>query len=315
MPSKIIYWTADGGGSDGSGPVAAELHRWIVAQGDAELIVYGGDVYTTGTPQEFADFFTQMGSDVSRMCQTAGNHDWKTAHSRPGAGVIPTGYEDFWAAHPSRQPIDQNKRHGARYEHAIDVNGWRLVFLDTGRCDGRCEGPRKWPFSDAGQVNWLRGVLSPPGESPRGRMLFAHHGRLSWGGHGDNPGLDDLWKLLFDEHGHPLVSLTLSGHDHNVSVYRPRNRELQVVPNSRDGIQIIVNGAGGDGQYPRNEGTRAEIYPLSASEEDDPPTYCVTRIEFVDAHTARLSVLNFGPEPESAAGPRGTLFSETYTAP
>jgi Calcineurin-like phosphoesterase len=312
MASKIIYWTADGGGGDGSGPVATELHKWIVQQDDAELIIYGGDVYSSGTTQEFAEFFDQMGGDVSRMCETAGNHDWAIPQPRPGAGEIPTGYEDFWSSRPSQQPIDTAKQAGARYEHFRDLNGWRLIFLDTGQCKGRCQGTRKWPFTEHSQIAWLTGAL---GGQCQGRMLFAHHGRLSWGSHGDNPGLDDLWRLLFDAVGKPLVSLTLSGHDHNVSVYAPRDRDLQRTANPKDGIQIIVNGAGGDGQYMRTGGTRADVYPASDSAQDDPPTYCVTRIEIVDASTAHLRVLGFGAEPSSTAGPQATLFQQTYTFP
>ena len=312
MPSKIIYWTADGGGGDGSGPVAAELHKWIVQQNDADLIIYGGDVYSAGTTQEFEDFLEQMGVDVSRMCETAGNHDWAHPQPRAGAGEIPTGYEDFWSSHPSQQPIDSTKKAGARYEHFRDLNGWRVIFLDTGRCKGRCEGMRKWPFTEQGQIAWLTSALDAQSQ---GRMLFAHHSRLSWGGHGDNPGLHDLWKLLFDASGKPLVALTLAGHDHNVSVYKPRNRDLQAAADPKDGIQIIVNGAGGNGQYARTGGTAADIYPRSASAQDDPPTYCVTRIEIVDASAAHLSMLSFGPDPSSVLGPQATLFQQTYTFP
>jgi hypothetical protein len=312
MPSKTVYWTADGGGGDGSGSIAAELHRWILAQGDANLIIYGGDVYSSGTTQEFAVFFNQMGGDVSQMCETAGNHDWKLLQRRPGVGEIPTGYEEFWLSHQSQQPIDAAKQGGARYEHFLDINGWRLIFLDTGRCMDRCQGTRKWPFSEQSQIAWLTDVLA---SSAQGRMLFAHHSRLSWGGHGDNPGLHDLWNLLFDDAGRPLVAVTLSGHDHNVSVYRPRTRNLDVASDPRAGIQVIVNGAGGNGHYTRTNGTRADIYPLSDSAEDDPPTYCVTRVEIIDATIARLSVLSFGPEPNGARGPEITLFQQTYTFP
>ena len=162
MPSKVVYWTSDGGGGSGSGPVAAELHQWILAQNDAELIIYGGDVYSSGTTQEFADFFDQMGGDVSRMCHTPGNHDWELPQSRPGVGEIPTGYEDFWSSRPSQQRIDTTKQGSARYEHFVDINGWRLIFLDTGHCKHRCEGFRKWPFCEQKQVAWLNRALTHP---------------------------------------------------------------------------------------------------------------------------------------------------------
>ena len=40
--------------------------RWIRTQNNADLIVYGGDVYDSGTPEEFQAMLTALGGDVSR---------------------------------------------------------------------------------------------------------------------------------------------------------------------------------------------------------------------------------------------------------
>lgn len=309
MAAKVIYWTADGGGAAG-GTRARELHKWIVQQKNADLIVFGGDVYHTGSTEEFDDFLAQMDHDVSLMCETAGNHDWDGARRRPGIGLIPRGYEQFWSAHASQQPIDTSKNSGARYEHFRDVNGWRLVFLDTGQCGGRCDSDA-WPFSEQTQSVWLQNALAEPN---RAKIVFSHHSRLSWGSHGDNPGLQKLWELFFDSTGTPLVAVTLSGHDHNVSVYKPRDRGLNVTADEQAGVQIIVNGAGGAGHYPRTRGTRAEIYPRSSHPSDDKTTYCVTRITIDDTAAAELVILGFGHNPSSGTGPEGVLFQQRYTA-
>lgn len=203
------------------------------------------------------------------------------------------------------------RKSGARYEHYLDFNGWRFLFLDTGLCGGRCDD-EKWPFGQEGQVEWLTQALQV--HAPH-NVIFAHHSRLSWGSHGDNPGLQRLWELLFDAPGRPLVTVTIAGHDHDVSIYKPRDRQLNVPADPRDGIQIVVNGAGGNGHYKRKNGTPTDIYPKPASQVVDPTTYCITRITIDDAGQAELSVLSFGADPDSAQGPKSLIFQQSYPGP
>jgi hypothetical protein len=281
MPSQFVYWTADGGGSEG-GEVAAVLHAWIRQQQNASLIINGGDIYNKGKKSEFASFLQQMNSDVSLYCETAGNHDWKTSNTSPSTGRIPHEYEAFWKSNASRQPIDSSKKGGARYEHFIDINGWRLIFLDTGICKDE-----PWPMEDESRGEWLHAALT--GVAGRAKIVFAHHSRLSRGNHGDNKGVKELWRSLFSNDGKPLASLTLAGHDHNVSIYSPRGRdnpETSIVPSDK-GIHVMVNGAGGNGFYTGFTGTKPDVLAFGNG-------FCVTKIELVDAHQAIVSTLNFG---------------------
>jgi len=292
MASSFVYWTSDGGGASGR-DVVPTLYRWIGQQDNAELIVYGGDVYRDGRDVEFEEFLGQVGGSVERMCQTPGNHDWRDRVGN-GSDARLRGYEDFWSAQPaSRQPIDTTRRAGARYEHFIDVNGWRLIFLDT----GPVKPNRPWPFGDESRAAWLRDALDTPGRS---KMVFLHHSRLSWGLHGDNVGVDRVWRELFDEAGRPRVACTMAGHDHNASVYRPRDADLRAT-DIAGGVQIWVNGAGGAGFYERTTGTPADLYP--ADLPHDPPTFCVTQIELVDARNARVRLLGLGNPPRSDRSP------------
>ena len=97
--------------------------RWIRTKGSPSLIINGGDVYPDGKTKEFTEFFKQMDNDVSLMCETPGNHDWKDDPELPQTGRIPHGYDTFWRSHPeSKQPVDTNKKGGARYEHFIDID-------------------------------------------------------------------------------------------------------------------------------------------------------------------------------------------------
>ena len=174
-----------------------------------------------------------------------------------------------------------------------DINGWRLIFLDTGACKGN-----PWPMGDAGRATWLRRVLT---ETPgRAKIVMAHHSRLSRGKHGDVRDVDGLWRTLFDAAtGAPLASLTMAGHDHNVSVYGPRaaDRPEHGPVAFAKGIHLIVNGAGGNGHDIGFVGTRPDLF----SDEDN---FCVTRINLIDATSADIDILGFGPNnPPTAAVP------------
>lgn len=288
---SLVYWLSDGvgldmdkGGADRKTPIPTALIRWIRTKGSPSLIIHGGDVYPDGKTKEFIEFFKQMDNDVSLMCETAGNHDWKDDPELPETGRIPHGYDTFWRSHPeSKQPVDTSKKGAARYEHVIDIDGWRLIFLDTGDYK---DNP--WPAGDQNRVTWLKNSFKPG----RSNIVVAHHSRLSRGRHGDNDDLDALWKTLFDASGAPHVAFTLAGHDHNVSVFGPRSKDNPKGPSvSFDkGIHVFVNGAGGNGHYSGGlfaSGTKPDIF-------FDDDNYCVTRINLIDAGSADVDVLNFG---------------------
>jgi cold shock CspA family protein len=268
-----------------------------VAQGDAALIINGGDVYETGTDADFAAFAQEMGNNLSLMCETPGNHDWKTHTQSPDTGLIPSGYEKFWKAHApphSKQPIDTTKKGGARYEHFIDLDGWRLIFLNTATSGGS-EGV--WPAGDAGRIAWLRqAVQSKPG---RAKIVFAHHSRLSCGAHPDNPEIDAIWQELFDANGAPLAACTVAGHNHNVGLYKPRPRNHPEssgpVPFAQ-GIYMMVNGASGVGFYTPDKGTMPDLF-------FDFVSCCVTRITLENAQKAQFDVLSFGHRPSAHTVP------------
>ena len=278
-----IFWFADGVGDVGS--TATHLVRWIRTQSPS-LIVYGGDVYGEGKATEFAQFFDQVDQNVADMCEVAGNHDWvsRSPASAP-TGEIPIHYDAFWAAKApplSQQPIDASKRGGARYDHFKDIDGWRLVFLDTGPCK---ESP--WPSGDQARIQWLKTALAPAG---RAKIVFAHHSRLSKGKHGDIKKVSVLWETLFDPATEaPLVAMSVGGHDHNVSFYDPRprrNPDNGSVAFSK-GVHVLVNGAGGNGHDMPFFGTTPDW--------KDTKNYCVTRIDLASATQATVSVLSFGP--------------------
>jgi 3',5'-cyclic AMP phosphodiesterase CpdA len=292
----VIYWGSDGVGED-VGSVHTAFIKWIRQQGNADLIINGGDVYGDGTPEEFQMYRNQMLGDMRDICEIPGNHDWKTRATSASTGQIPSGYEAFWQMFPppsSRQPIDVMKKGGARYEHFIDLAGWRLIFLDT----GPCEDIQPWPMGDSSRVTWLRQALDTPG---RAKIVCAHHSRLSRGKHGDIVEVDAVWQALFTDTGAPRVAMTLGGHDHNVSVYAARTRQPStpaVAP--AEGIHVVVNGAGGRGHDIGFQGTEPELF----FEEDQ---YCLTRITLIDERSADVDFLGFGRKKDPPANPTPVL--------
>ena len=280
----VVYWSADGLGKD-VGTVHMTLIRWMRANGSPSLIVNGGDVYNKGKSSEFERLLQQVGGTVAEMCETPGNHDWGTTSSSTATGEIPSGYEAFWkrfAPPNSKQPIDASKKGGARYEHFIDLAGWRLVFLDTGPSESSA-----WPMGDHARETWLRETVR--GVPGRAKIVFAHHSRLSFGNHGDIENVDRAWRALFDDDGTPRASLTMAGHDHNVSIYKPRPRDVAdgAVAFAR-GIHIMVNGAGGRGHDRPSDGTEADFHFNEFN-------YCATKITLIDERSADIELWDFGP--------------------
>jgi hypothetical protein len=282
---KRVYWIADGCGSKVN-DIAKVMIKWIRKQADAALIVYGGDVYASGTSKEFNKFLDQFSGQVAEVCGLPGNHDWRTAKKVQGAGEIADGYETFWSAVPppaSRTVIRTDQTGSARYDHFNDdVTGWRLIFVDTAAA-GEDEG--NWPRGITSRVTWLTDTLR--GTTGRSKILFTHHSRLSCGNHGDQDRLQKLWESLFDgAEERPLVSLTLGGHDHNVSIYAPRGKQPGQIKPPAEGIWIIVNGAGGRNHNEPDHGTTPQM--------SDVDNFCLTRITFLDERSADVEVLSFG---------------------
>jgi len=143
-------------------------------------------------------------------------------------------------------------------------------------------------MGDASRTQFLKSALAAPG---RAKIVFAHHSRLSCGDHGDIKAVNELWKTLFDSNGAPLAALALAGHDHNVSVYKPRTRDVSAGPVAfSQGIHIAVNGAGGRNHDEGVNGTTPELF-------FDNDNYSLTRITLHDATKATVEFLDFGPAP------------------
>jgi hypothetical protein len=197
---------AIGDGADGSARTRRVAD--LVVRENPDAVLYLGDVYESGTADEFerkvrGPYRRLLG----RMLPTPGNHEWPR-HAE--------GYDPFWKSVTGVETASW---------YATTLAGWELISLNS---ETR---------HDAGspQVRWLRRRLADRGTC---RIAFWHRPRFSAGEHGDHPDTQPFWDALRGK-----AVLVLSGHDHNLQRFAPR-----------DGLVQIVSGAGGRERYRVDEG-------------------------------------------------------------
>jgi Calcineurin-like phosphoesterase len=153
-----------------------------------DRLLYLGDVYETGTAQEFAtNYASSWGRFKPITHPTPGNHEW---------GNRAVGYDAYWGAQAVRPD-------GAHY-YSFDLDGWHIVSLNS----------EEDTSAGSTQVAWLRSDLA--GLTGTCTLAFWHRSRYTAGGHGDNPWVEPLWAELAGR-----ASIVLSAHDHNYQRLAP----------------------------------------------------------------------------------------------
>ena len=187
--------------------IAAQLAR----QPQARVLTMGDNTYPKGDPSEFAQCYAPTWGRFKEVTLPApGNHDYYTAG---GAGYF--GY--FGAQAGPAQ----------RGYYRTQVGKWRLFSLNSYLQD---------PQQHAQQLAWLQQELA---SSPKGCTLaYWHHPLFSSGGHGNDPRMLDVWKVLQAAH----VDVVLNGHDHDYERFAPQDSNGKADP---QGIREFVVGTGG----------------------------------------------------------------------
>jgi hypothetical protein len=190
--APAVVW-AVGDGGDGSAEARAVARR--IASDRPSRVLYLGDVYERGSPEEFQrNFAAVYGRLVRSMAPTPGNHDWP-AHRE--------GYDPFWRS-VTGDPTPP--------WYAFRAGGWRVLSLNT-------EAPLD---PGSAQLRWLHRQLGRAGGTCA--LAFWHRPRFSAGSHGDQPDVAPLWEQL---RGHAV--LVVSGHDHDLQRFRPIDGITQLV--------------------------------------------------------------------------------------
>jgi len=210
-----LVW-AVGDGADG-GDDARRVAQ-LIARSRPDRVLYLGDVYESGTADEFEENYRPtygMLDDV--IAPTPGNHDWRNHEE---------GYDPYF----ERTGIPTNRHH-----YSFKTAGWEIVSLNS---EAGLE-------EDSAQRRWLPRALAERGTC---RIAFWHRAFMSAGRHGDQRQVAPLWRALRGR-----AAIVLSGHDHNMQRFKPRN-----------GLVQFISGAGGHNRYESDEND-----PRLAWDEDD----------------------------------------------
>src|SRR3954451_2936766 len=175
----------------------------------------GDNVYPDGAASNYANCYDpSWGTLKDRTLPVPGNHDHE---NNPGA----PGYFGYFGAAAG----DAQK---GWYKY--DAGTWRVYALNSECTSTTC--PQ--------QYDWLKGALAA--EPHLCTLAIWHRPRFSTGPHGNNPRLDDVWKLLY-ANGAEVV---LNGHDHMFERYVPLDGAGTPKGN---GLREFVVGTGGASLY------------------------------------------------------------------
>ncbi|MDP9400239.1 MAG: metallophosphoesterase [Actinomycetota bacterium] len=193
-PGTVVWAVGDGadGGEDANAIVD------LIARDPHDAVLYLGDVYPKGTPEDFEENYRPTyGRLAGETYPTPGNHEYDYEDPQEG-------YYAYWQR-------ERGKRMPPWY--SFKLGGWEFLSLNS-------EEPVE-PGSP--QHTWLQAQLSEPGTC---RVAFFHAARYSATPehHGDNPDLEPLWDAL---EGHATV--VLSAHDHNMQRFKPTDGMTQFV--------------------------------------------------------------------------------------
>jgi acid phosphatase type 7 len=202
--SRSVVW-AIGDGADGGADGRAVAT--MVAADRVDRLLYLGDVYETGTAEEFAmNYAPLFGRFDSVTAPTIGNHEWPN---------IASGYVPYWTAVRGTPPP---------LWYAFAVSGWQLISLNSNVPDS------------PDQLRWLDAIIERTPRYGDCRIVFAHHPFFSAGLHGD---LDALQPAFDELRGHATIAL--AGHDHDMQRLLPVDGITQYVDGSGGNELYPVN--------------------------------------------------------------------------
>lgn len=182
---------AVGDGADGTDP-ARQLARRIAA-GRPQRVLYLGDVYETGSREEFTRGITQTYGGLRWiMAPTPGNHEW---------GKRAEGFAPYWQVITGRP---------APTFYAFTIGGWRIISLNS-------EDP-----GGAQQAAFLQRELAR--RADRCAIVMWHRPFVSLGRHRNGSTVAPLWNAVVGR-----VPVVLNGHDHNLQRFKAVQGTTQYV--------------------------------------------------------------------------------------
>jgi hypothetical protein len=190
--AQTVWAVGDGASSDTEDDALAAR----IQGSGLDKFLYLGDVYETGTADEFAQWYEPgFGRMKAITAPTPGNHEWTNRAQ---------GYDPYWGP-AFRQPD------GGHY-YSFDFGGFHFVSLNS----------EEDSSAGSAQVAWLgRDLARYPGTCT---IAFWHRPRYSAGPQWNTTSMEAPWKALS---GHAVM--VLSGHAHNYQRHFPNRGLTQFV--------------------------------------------------------------------------------------
>jgi hypothetical protein len=192
-PGRAVVWAVGDAATPTTGARAVARR---IRRARPDRFLYLGDVYDSGTPTEFRDYYDPLYGPLAEITDpTPGNHEWANRRR---------GYYPYWRA---------KKGERQRAYTSTRVAGWDLVSLNSEAAHDR--GSR--------QLAWLRRLLAR--RAGDCRIAFLHRPRYSAGAYAEAGGdIAPLWNALSGR-----ARAVLSGHDHNMQRLRRAGGLVQYV--------------------------------------------------------------------------------------
>jgi hypothetical protein len=183
---EAVVWAVGDGASDHSAAPGVVAR---IADGRIDRLLYLGDVYETGTAEEFTRFYAPTFGRFAKITSpTPGNHEWPLHRE---------GYDPYWRQVLGATPTSPTE---------VRVGGWQIISVNS-------ESPHG---AGSAQVRQLERAVSGAGDC---RIAFWHRPRFNAGTvHGDAPDVEPFWSAL---PGHARI--VLNGHEHNMQRFAPRD--------------------------------------------------------------------------------------------
>jgi PKD repeat protein len=184
------------------------------------VITLGDNVYTNGTPTEFANCYDpSWGRHKARTKPAPGNHDYNTANA--------TGYFGYFGA-LAGDP--------AKGYYSYEAGPWHVIVLNSGTEDAAQTA------AGSPQEQWLRADLAA--STKMCTVAYWHHPLwTSVQGRNTNTAIRPLWNALY-ELGADLI---INGHDHVYERFAPMRPDGTA--DATFGLRQITVGVGGEGTY------------------------------------------------------------------
>jgi len=188
--ATVVWAVGDGGDGSDSAQEVADL----IAEDDPDRLLYLGDVYETGTAEEFEENYDSVWGDLAEITEpTIGNHEYSEREE---------GYLPYWEkATGGEQPLF----------YSFELAGWEIISLNS----------EKGLEPEDEQLAFLEEELSEPGTC---RLPFWHTARYSAVPDSDEPVVEPFWDALS---GHTEV--VLSAHEHTMQRFEPIDGITQLV--------------------------------------------------------------------------------------